>query len=81
VQRRLGDAVLASQIGRLGPGLLLPQNPDDLFFREPTCLHVYPPAGDGLYSFLEELAGLRSLPIRIGPLWEYDETSPSEVQN
>jgi hypothetical protein len=29
--------------------LLLPQNPDDLFFREPARLHVRPLPGDGLY--------------------------------
>jgi hypothetical protein len=34
----------AANIGRLRSGLLLPQYPDDLFFREPTCLHVHPPA-------------------------------------
>jgi hypothetical protein len=28
--------------GRLRPGLVLPQYPDDLFFREPARLHVHP---------------------------------------
>jgi hypothetical protein len=37
------------------------QDPDDLFFREPAPLHwSIPFRGDGLYSFLEEFAGLRS---------------------
>ena len=44
-----------SGVSRLRPGLLLPQNPDDLLFREPACLH--PPVGDGLYPFLEDLRG------------------------
>ena len=34
--------MLATEAGGLCPSLLLPQNPDDLFFREPTCLHVHP---------------------------------------
>jgi hypothetical protein len=48
----------------LSPGLLLPQNPIDLFFREPACLHVHPQAGDGLYSFLEEIPGFGSYLMR-----------------
>jgi hypothetical protein len=32
--------VLAAHLGRLCPGFLLPQDPDDLFFREPAWLHV-----------------------------------------
>src|SRR6185369_7105935 len=42
VERRAADAVLAAHVGRLCPGLLLPQYPDDLLFREPARLHVHP---------------------------------------
>jgi hypothetical protein len=44
-------------------GDLRAQNPDDLlFFREPARLHGPSPIrGDGLYPFLEEFTGLRSL--------------------
>ena len=56
--------MLAANIGRLRTGLLLPQNPDDLLFREPAWLHVHPLPGDGLYPFLEEVSGLRSAGIR-----------------
>jgi hypothetical protein len=38
-ERRARDPVLAAHIGRRRPGLLLPQNTDDLFFREPARLH------------------------------------------
>ena len=38
------------QVG-LRSGFLLPQDPDDLLFRETTWLHVHPPAGDGLTHF------------------------------
>ena len=65
VERRAADPVLAAHVGRLRPGLVLPQDPDDLLFREPARLHVHPLRGDGLYPFLEEVSGLRSsLPIR-----------------
>src|SRR5271168_1289164 len=60
VERRAADPMLAAHIGRLRPGLMLPQYPDDLLFREPARLHVHPLPGDGLYPFLEELPGLRS---------------------
>jgi restriction-modification enzyme MmeI-like protein len=55
--------VLAANVRRLRSGFLLPQYRDDLLFREPTCLHVHPPAGDGLYPFLAEIAGLRSVDL------------------
>ena len=35
-----GDAVLARQVGRLRSGLMLAQNANDLFFREPCSLHL-----------------------------------------
>ena len=35
VERRIADAVLTANIHRLGTRLLLPQDPDDLLFREP----------------------------------------------
>jgi hypothetical protein len=41
-EARAADPVLAADISRLRSGLLLPQNPDDLFFRKPTCLHIHP---------------------------------------
>ncbi|HEV2562269.1 MAG TPA: hypothetical protein VGT78_09015, partial [Rhizomicrobium sp.] len=49
---------------RLHTAFLLPQNRNDLLFREPQSLHrPYPFPGAGLYSNLEEVQGLRSLPI------------------
>jgi len=60
VERRAADPTLAAHIGRLRTGLLLPQNPNDLLFREPAWLHVHPLNGDGLHPFLEEIAGLSS---------------------
>src|SRR5262245_7992449 len=64
VERRAADPVLAADVRGLRAGLLLPQNPDDLLFREPARLHVHPPAGDGLYPSLAEIAGLRSMRTR-----------------
>src|SRR5215471_6228709 len=43
VESCAADPVFAAHIGRLRPGLLLSQDPDDLFFREPARLHVHPP--------------------------------------
>jgi hypothetical protein len=40
VKRRLGDPVLASQVGRLGPSLVLVQHRDNLLFRKPFPLHL-----------------------------------------
>src|SRR3984885_12978955 len=40
VQRRFRDTVLARQIRRPRPGLVLLQHPDDLIFREPCSLHL-----------------------------------------
>jgi hypothetical protein len=45
---------------RLRSGFLLPQDSNDLLFRETTWLHAHSPAGDGPYPFLEEIPGLRS---------------------
>jgi len=45
---------------RLRASLLLPQDRDELLFREPACLHVHPLQGDGLHPFPEEVPGLRS---------------------
>ena len=39
VEGRAADPVLAADIRRLRARLLLPQDPDDLFFREPARLH------------------------------------------
>src|SRR5215468_1170804 len=36
--------MLATNVGCLRPGLMLPQNPDDLLFREPARFHVHPPS-------------------------------------
>jgi hypothetical protein len=41
---------------------VLLQDPDNLLFREPRSLHRPPLSGDGLYSFLQEVWGLRSTP-------------------
>jgi hypothetical protein len=59
-ERRAADPVLTAHVGRLRSGLMLPQNPDDLLFREPARLHVHPLPGDGLYPFLEKFSGRRS---------------------
>jgi hypothetical protein len=63
VERRAADPMLTTHVGRLRSGLMLPQNPDDLFFREPARLHVHPLPGDGLYPFLAEISGLSSVSI------------------
>ena len=34
------DAVLAREIGGLGPRLMLAQNPNNLLFRQPGSLHL-----------------------------------------
>jgi len=39
VKRRLADTVFAADIRRLHPRLLLPQDRNDLLFREPRSLH------------------------------------------
>ena len=39
VEGGAADPVLAAQIGRSQPGLLLLQDPDDLLFVEPAALH------------------------------------------
>jgi len=44
VEGGAADSVLAAHVGRLRPSFLLPQDPDDLFFREPARLHVHPPS-------------------------------------
>jgi uncharacterized protein YjbJ (UPF0337 family) len=58
----VGDAKLESE-GKDDKieGLMLSQNPDDLFFREAARPHDHPLRGDGLYPFLEEVSGLSSL--------------------
>src|SRR6202035_5769830 len=67
VERRAADPVFAAHLGRLRSSLLLPQYPDDLLFREPARLHVHPLPGDGLYPFLEEIPGLRSMALASTP--------------
>ena len=62
--RLAADPVLAAHLGRLRPGLLLPQNADDLLFRELACLHVHPPAGDGLTHFWRRFRGSGQFPNR-----------------
>jgi len=57
-ERGAADPLLAAALGRLGYGLLLAQDPDDLLFREPARLHLHPFPGDGLYPFLEDFAEL-----------------------
>ena len=57
-ERGAADPLLAADVGRLGSGLLLAQDPDDPLFREPARLHVHPFPGDGLYPFLEDFAEL-----------------------
>jgi hypothetical protein len=46
-----------AEVSRLRPGLLLPQNPDDLLFREPTCLHVHPQRVTDSIHFWRSLRG------------------------
>lgn len=51
----------AAHIRRPLTGLLLTQDRDDLLFAEPTALHLIRLLmGDGLYSNMEEIQGLRS---------------------
>jgi hypothetical protein len=64
-ERGAADPLLAADVGRLGSGLLLAQDPDDLLFCEPARLHVHPLPGDGLYPFLEDFAGLTIRPQRV----------------
>src|SRR5262249_37095257 len=47
---------------------MLPQDPDDLLFREPARFHVHPLGGDGLYSDSEEFPGLRSEAMKFANL-------------
>jgi hypothetical protein len=67
VERRAADPVRAAHIARRSTGLLLPQYPDDLLFREPAWLHVHPPSEVMDYSFLEEIFGLKSLGLNVPP--------------
>jgi hypothetical protein len=84
VERGAADPVFAANIAALRASFLF-QNPDDLLFREPARLHVHPLSGDGLYPFLEEVAGLRSdaaLPTRLlgrlrGALYESEARARS----
>src|SRR6185312_7560843 len=64
VERRRADPMLAAQIGRWQPGLLLVQHADDLLLREPRLPHPSASCSGGLYSNLEEIQGLRSIPVR-----------------
>ena len=66
VERAFADAVTAAYVRRLLAGLLLPQDPDDLLFREPRSLHIHLPSGDGLYLNMEEDSGLTSGDILSG---------------
>src|SRR3954467_11665487 len=60
--RRLRDTVLAAQVRHLHPGLLLTQHADDLLLSEPASLHPSVSlSGRGLYLYLEEFQGLRSI--------------------
>src|SRR5205085_1663294 len=60
VKRGIADAVFAADISRLRTSFLLPQNANDLLFREPIALHVHPRPGYGLYHLLEDIEGLTS---------------------
>src|SRR5262245_16974176 len=61
VERGLRDPVLPAYVRRRSPRLLLTQDPYDLLLAEPASLHRPSPLSDGLYPFLEEFSGLRSL--------------------
>src|SRR5579863_4430944 len=66
IERRLRYAVLAAHLAHLQASLLLAQNANDLFFREPASLHPsVPPQGRGLYFRLVEFSGLRSVTMRL----------------
>src|SRR5471032_1706261 len=54
VERRTADPMLAADVRRRRTSLMLPQNTDDLLFREPSLLHPPSPFEDGLYLKLEE---------------------------
>jgi hypothetical protein len=43
VEGGAADPLFATNVRRLRPSFLLPQDPDDLVFREPARLHVHPP--------------------------------------
>src|SRR5205085_9714357 len=60
VKRGIADAVFAADISRLRTSFLLPQNANNLLFREPIALHVHPRPGYGLYQLLEDIEGLTS---------------------
>ncbi|CDL00990.1 protein of unknown function [Magnetospirillum gryphiswaldense MSR-1 v2] len=51
--------MLAAHIRRRMTGLLLLQDADDLFFREPAALHESVSVDGGLYPNLDEFSGLR----------------------
>src|SRR5690606_17426944 len=60
IEGRAAHPVPTAHIRRRRPGLLLLQYRDDLLFAEPAPLHsVRLPRWAGLYSNLEETAGLR----------------------
>ena len=61
VIRGVADPVLAPDISGRHAAFLRPQYPDDLLFREPCLPHRPTPSqAVGLYSFLDQFAGLRS---------------------
>src|ERR1700676_3262504 len=60
VEGRARDPVSAADLFGLGPGLVLPQYPDDLLLAEAAPSHRPSPfSGDGLYLISEEFSGCR----------------------
>src|SRR3984893_9341980 len=60
VEGRARDPVAPADFLSLGPGLVLPQHADDLFFAEAASFHRPSPlSGDGLYLISAEFSGCR----------------------
>src|ERR1700676_3931288 len=65
VEGRARDPLSAADLFGLGPGLVLPQYPDDLLLAEAAPSHRPSPfSGDGLYLISEEFSGCRPPSVR-----------------
>jgi len=69
VECRIADSVLAAQIGRLHPGLVLLQDHNDLLFRVPFALHHLGPSPRPRLQFvLDQFKGATSAADEVAPL-------------
>ena len=58
--------MLARQISRLRASFILPQNPNDLLFREPASVHPSVPQSGRTLNYAEEnLSGMCGRPPRV----------------